>query len=97
MSPDSVEVQRTPNPNACKFILPQIQFERSQNFPGAESPDEYPLAASLLALEGVYNVFWARDFVTVNKRSEVDWEPLTEQVKGVLVQHFGLEQPSMIR
>jgi hypothetical protein len=87
----SIEVQRTPNPNARKFVLLQIQFDCAQNFSGAEPVENHPLAAKLLALEGVYNVFWAQNFVTVNKRPETDWEPLTEQVENVLRQHFGLE------
>ncbi len=91
MSSNCIKVQRTPNPNARKFVLPQILFDRSQNFPGAEPAGDYPLAARLLALDGVYNVFWAQDFVTVNKQAEADWEPLTERVESILVRHFGLE------
>lgn len=87
----SLVVQQTPNPNARKFVLPRVMFERSQNFSSAESAAEYVLAARLMALEGVYNVFWARDFVTVNKRPDVDWESVEAPVRDILTNHFGLD------
>ena len=87
----SLVVQKTPNPNARKFVLPQTLFERPQNFSSIQSAAEYALAVRLLALEGVYNVFWAQDFVTVNKRPDVDWDALEAAVCVVICDHFGLE------
>jgi len=84
-------IQKTPNPNARKFVLPRVLFERSQNFSSGDAAAEYILAARLMALEGVYNVFWARDFVTVNKRPDIDWDALEASVQGILSDHFGLE------
>jgi len=87
----SLVIQKTPNPNARKFILPRVMFERSQNFSSGDAAAEYVLAARLMGLEGVYNVFWARDFVTVNKRPEVEWAALEASVRDILTDHFGLE------
>jgi hypothetical protein len=87
----SVHVRQTPNPNARKFVLPGVRFSAPTSFPSAESARNDPLAARLFALEGVYNVFMVQDFVTVNKRPDVPWEPLESQVQAILSDHFGIE------
>ena len=89
-----IQVQPTPNPNARKFILPAVRFDRSQNYTiddltGGRVDD--PLAQRLLALAGVYNVLLARDFVTVNKVPQAEWPPLIAAVTAILDEH--LAQP----
>jgi hypothetical protein len=78
------QVVETPNPNAHKYVLSGRRFEHSRNFANAEAAAGVPLAARLFALDGVYNVFLAQDFVTVNKRPEAQWELLDPQVLLVL-------------
>lgn len=79
-----IVVQQTPNPNALKFVLPAKRFAESANFSDVDSAASHPLAKHLFALGGIYNVFWAQDFVTVNKFPDISWEPLTERIKAVL-------------
>ncbi len=81
-------IQSTPNPNALKYILPSPQFASPLSFPSAEAAAAHPLAARLFALGGIYNVFMVRDFVTVNKLPEVDWEPLREHVRTTVEAYF---------
>lgn len=81
----SIEVHATPNPNARKFVLTGQRFTPSRNFSaGQDGPVDDPLAAQLLALNGVYNVFMAQDFVTVNKVPTTEWEPLQAAVEAIL-------------
>ncbi len=79
-----IVVQQTPNPNALKFVLPAKRFTESANFPDVDSAAGHPLARQLFDLGGIYNVFWAQNFVTVNKYPDVEWEPLTERIQAVL-------------
>ncbi len=79
-----VEVHQTPNPNARKFILPGVRFLAPRNFSSVEAAREHPLAAALFAIDGIYNVFLAQDFVTVNKRPDAPWDSLTAQVESVI-------------
>lgn len=81
----AIQVQPTPNPNARKFVLPRSYFATAQNFASVQAATAHPLAAQLFQLAGVYNVFWAQDFVTVNKRPEVAWEPLQTQAQNMIV------------
>src|SRR4051812_10897540 len=78
-----IEVRQTPNPNARKFVLAGVRFAGSHNYSLGDEVD-HPLAAQLLALDGVYNVFMAQDFVTINKFPAVEWPPLQAAVEDFL-------------
>jgi hypothetical protein len=78
-----IEVRQTPNPNARKFILAGKHFGASRNYALGDQVDD-PLVAQLLSLDGVYNVMLAQDFVTVNKRPQVEWPPLQAAVERLL-------------
>lgn len=82
-----IQVRQTPNPNALKFILPGVRFAASRNYSLGDDVD-HALAAQLLTLEGVYNVFLAQDFVTVNKVPHVDWPPLQAAVESCLADYL---------
>lgn len=79
-----IRAQSTPNPNALKFVLGGVRFERPLNFASADTAAGHPLAARLFALTGVYNVFFAQDFVTVNKRPEIAWDSLRSQIESTI-------------
>ncbi len=84
----SVHVQKTPNPNALKFVLPARIFGQPLN---ASTPDEaarHPLAQRLLALAPVYNVFMVQDFVTVNKVPHVPWAGLEEEIRQQIEAYY---------
>ncbi len=86
----SVEVQSTPNPNARKFILPAELFEAPLSFAGVEAAAAHPLATRLFALGTIYNVFMVKNFITVNKLPAADWDPLAEQIRLLIEDHFEL-------
>ena len=80
----SVIVQPTPNPNAMKFVLSSTRFAQPLSFASAAAAATHPLAAQLFAVGGIYNVFMAQDFVTVNKVPEVDWTGLIRQLQPMI-------------
>jgi hypothetical protein len=79
-----VIVQPTPNPNAMKFVLGSARFAQPLSFASAAAAAAHPLAAQIFATGGVYNVFMAQDFVTVNKTPDVDWASLIPQLQPML-------------
>src|SRR3954465_5141161 len=81
-----IEVQRTPNPNAIKFVLDGTIAEQTTSFLKPESAKGHPLAEQLFAIEGVQSVLLLGDFVTINKSPTQDWTSLTAAVKAVLEQ-----------
>jgi hypothetical protein len=86
-----VQVQKTPNPNALKFILPERCFERPLNLSTLEEAAQHPLALKLLSMEPIYNVFMVQDFITVNKLPHVPWDGLEEEVRQIIAKHFHVE------
>jgi hypothetical protein len=91
----TIEVRQTPNPNARKFVLAGVRFDGSHNYALGQVVD-HPLAAQLLALEGVYNVLLAQDFVTVNKVPHVEWPPLQAAVERLL-RDFLSQDPNRLK
>ncbi len=89
--PMALVVRKTPNPNARKFVLPRLMFERGRAILRAPNPPRKTLPGGVMALDGVYNVFCAQDFVTVNKRAEVAWDALGPAACAVINEHFGLD------
>jgi hypothetical protein len=83
-----VQVHQTPNPNARKFILPERRFGAPLNASRPEEAAAHPLAHALFALDGVYNVLLAQDFVTVNKLPPVAWEELEPAVVAAIVTYL---------
>jgi NFU1 iron-sulfur cluster scaffold homolog, mitochondrial len=80
----SVHAQSTPNPNALKFVVAGTHFARPLSYASASAAASDPLAAQLFALDGVYNVFMAQDFVTVNKRPDVAWDDLAPLITQII-------------
>lgn len=85
----TVDVQPTPNVNALKFVLNRRLTEgRSQTFRTPEEAASAPLAAALLAIPGVVQVFLLNDFITVTRNPAVHWEEIADRVEATIRQHL---------
>ncbi|SDL98767.1 NifU N-terminal domain-containing protein [Sediminibacillus halophilus] len=81
----SVRVEATPNPNAMKFTTDSMIFEGNNSVSVmAGQTSEHQVLNDLMELDGVDNVFGFQNFITVNKKFDVEWESLTPQVEAVL-------------
>jgi hypothetical protein len=73
----SVDPQETPNPNAMKFALSvKVAETGSFSFNATDTEIEHPIAAAVVALDGVVSIFGVNDFVTVSKAEDADWSAL---------------------
>lgn len=79
-----VQIHPTPNPNAHKYTADGLKFAGPLNASNTEEANKHPLAARLFALEDVYNVFLAQDFVTVNKVAGAGWERVDGAVVAII-------------
>ncbi|NHN30292.1 NifU N-terminal domain-containing protein [Paenibacillus agricola] len=79
-----ISIQHTPNPNSVKINTNQTLFEgaRSTSLKAGDET-EHPLALALLAIAGIDNIFGIRDFVTVSKTADAEWDTILPQVKEV--------------
>lgn len=76
-----VDPQETPNPNAMKFSLSITVAETgSFSFNATDTEIAHPIAAAVLAVEGVVSVFGVNDFITVSKTDEAGWDVLLPAV-----------------
>jgi hypothetical protein len=83
--PLEVIVQATPNPNAAKFTLNRTVTTQGTTYRDAASASA-PWAKHLLEIPGIAQVFALNNFISVNKRSEADWNVLGPQIEQVLRQ-----------
>jgi Fe-S cluster biogenesis protein NfuA len=79
--PNVTSIEPTPNPLATKFVLDApLQIQSARQFESAARAAADALAASLFELDGVAQVFYTNDFVTVTRSPEADAEALEEAV-----------------
>jgi len=70
-----IQTSGTPNPQSLMFQPGrEVYAEGSKNFGNAREAMASPLAKRLFAIDGVVNVFFGIDFVTVTKDAAADWE-----------------------
>jgi scaffold Nfu/NifU family protein len=79
-----LEIAVTPNPNAKKFVLDQPVSPQPLSFFTADAAKDHPLAAELFRVPGVTNLLLLGDFITVSKRSEVQWQAIVPRVREIL-------------
>lgn len=77
-----INVQETPNPNSIKISTNQVIFEgpRSTSLKKGDETD-HPLAGELLNIEGIDNIFGIKDFVTVSKTNDAQWDAILPKVE----------------
>jgi Fe-S cluster biogenesis protein NfuA len=93
-----IETETTPNPATLKFLPGQAVMEQgTANFADADAATRSPLALRLFALDGVTQVFYGADFVSVSKADEASWAELKPAVLGALVEHFSSGEALLTR
>jgi Fe-S cluster biogenesis protein NfuA len=93
-----IETEVTPNPATLKFLPGRTVMEQgTANFADADAATRSPLALRLFALDGVTQVFYGADFVSVSKAEEASWSELKPAVLGALVEHFSSGEALLTR
>ncbi|OLD61173.1 MAG: hypothetical protein AUI83_01205 [Armatimonadetes bacterium 13_1_40CM_3_65_7] len=88
----TIDTQPTPNVNALKFVLNRRLTEgKSQTFRTPQEATASPLAAALLAIPGVVQVFLLNDFITVTRNPTARWEDIADQAESVIRGYFESE------
>ena len=86
-----MHAERTPNPNSIKWVLGQPVVSptagvSSASFDADVRPEESPLAAAIVAIDGIESVFLGPKFVTVTKTESAEWTelaaPIVAEIKG---------------
>lgn len=84
-----ISLEFTPNPNTLKYVVNRTLLERgAANFPNVAAAERSPLAKRLFGVLGVSAVMVGRNFITVSKGEDGDWEGLNRGVTDILKDHL---------
>jgi Fe-S cluster biogenesis protein NfuA len=76
-----IQTEETPNPSTLKFIPGKVLLENgTQEFKSKQSAKSNSLASMLFEDENVDGVFIGKDFITITKSNEVNWESLKPSI-----------------
>ncbi len=93
-----IHTEGTPNPNALKFVLDTVLLEnKTANFPNKEKGKNSPLASRLFNIDGVTEVFIGREFITVSKKPELNWESIYEDILCAIDGHLVSKEPILLQ
>ncbi len=83
-----IQTEATPNPATLKFLPGRdVSADQVIEFTNADVAHNSPLASALFAVEGVSNVMFGADFVSVTKDAG-EWQHLKPAILGALMEHF---------
>ena len=79
-----VQTELTPNPNSLKFI-PGKKVSNSGPYEITNKNEfKNELVKNLLSVNGVEGIFLGQDFISVNKRDEIDWQEIKHIVISLI-------------
>lgn len=79
--PKIAEIERTPNPNAMRFVLKEpISQGITRSYDSADEVDNDPFAAALFSIPHVISVYYVDKYVTVTQDGEEEWSDLLRKL-----------------
>ena len=92
-----IQTQTTPNPHTLRFVPPHAVMgaRPGVEFTSPEAAAASPLAARLLAIEGISRVFFGADFISVTKNAG-EWAHLKPLLLTTLMEHFVSKAPLLL-
>lgn len=89
-----VTVDTTPNVNSLKFVPGVNVLDKgSMEFPNRAAAASSPLAKALFALDGVKLVYFTKNFISVNKDPDLNWEELKPAIFAAIVDFYSSGKP----
>ncbi len=81
-----IYLESNPNPNSLKFVINEMLIPEglSFDFPNMQSAVNAPLAKELFSYPFVDRVFYMSNFITVTKKSDIEWL----EIQGILKEHI---------
>ena len=90
-----IRIQHTPNPNAWKFVLDlPVLNEGKATFNSANEAYGNRLATDLLAIDGVKQVHFFQNVITITGRLDCEAEELQRQAQSVIETRMPVHNPN---
>ena len=83
-----VQTQITPNPNAIKFLPGQAVSNNGSYEITDKNTVNNDLIRNILSINGVVGVFLGSDFISVNKKENVNWEDVKHIVISLINEYY---------
>lgn len=81
-------IQSTPNPNALKFVLNMpVKNEGKVTYKNVDQCQHNPLAAALFTVQGVSEVYFFDNYITITQDGSFDWDAIEEQIKKIVLEY----------
>jgi len=92
-----IQTEETPNPNSIKFIPgTPVSPKGPVNFSSAKDCALSPLAETLFKLNYVEGVFFGKDFVTITKDPNTNWNVIKPEILLLLMEYFSSGRPALL-
>ena len=97
----AVVYEQTPNPNSLKFVVSrEVRGDKGPLYykkdPKDNPKQEAPLAYQLFQFEGVVDVFFGSNFITVGKDDKADWGDIRTEVMDMIREYDDSTNPFVI-
>jgi len=83
-----IQTEKTPNPNSLKFIPGKNVSNSGQIEITKKDEINNDLVKNLLSINGVTGVFLGKDFLSINKVNNVDWEDIKHIAKSLIEEFY---------
>jgi Fe-S cluster biogenesis protein NfuA len=93
-----IQTETTPNQDALKFVPGRDVLgagATSIEFLSGRDAHNSPLAKKLFTVDGVKNIFYGPDFLTITKEESANWAVLKPEIFSMLMEYFSSGQPIM--
>ena len=83
-----VQLETTPNPNSLKFLPGKIVSNNGSFEINDKNESNNELIRNLLSVNGVESIFLGKDFVSVNKYEDIEWEELIHIIISLINDYY---------
>ena len=79
-----IQTEKTPNPNSLKFIPGKKVLTKGNIEISEKNQIDNELVKNIFSIDGVESIFLSEDFLSVNKKEEINWENLIYIIKSYI-------------
>ena len=83
-----IQTQKTPNPNSLKFIPGKIVSNNGSFEINNKDEVNNDLIRNILSINGVTGIFLGEDFLSVNKKENINWEDVKHIVISLINEFY---------
>ena len=83
-----VQTQKTPNPNSLKFIPGKLVSNNGSFEVNNKDEVNNDLIRNILSISGVTGIFLGEDFLSVNKKENINWEDVKHIVISLINEFY---------